>query len=268
MAKEKKVARKNPLLEKVQIPGEKFRLPSGGLFYEDDELDSSVENGEVFVNPMNAIDELNMKSPDKLLSGESVIEIIERCIPDVKNPKQLLAKDVDYLLMCLRMVSYGPDVNLTATHDCKNAKEHSYAVPIRPILQATKPIDPTSLKKYQLTLGNDQVVKLNPPRYMSTIKLYQLFGLEENEVEFDPEKMGAQLLDNIADMIKSVDDHENRKDIVEWLKAIRIGDVESISEKITDLSDWGLDHVIDVKCRDCKKELNLQVPINPIAFFI
>ena len=34
----------NPLLQKVQIPGEKFRLPSGGLFYNDGELDESVRH--------------------------------------------------------------------------------------------------------------------------------------------------------------------------------------------------------------------------------
>lgn len=258
---------KNPLLEKVQIPGEKFRLPSGGLFYNNNELDKSIKDGEIFINPMNAIDELILKSPDKLLSGEAVVEIINRCVPEVEDPEQLLAKDVDYILMCLRMVSYGPEVVLAATHDCEKAKEHSYSLPIRPLLQKTKPIDPTALKKYKVKLSNGQVVELNPPRYYSTIKLYEAFGGIDNE-EVDTDTMGMQLLENIADMIQSVDSHEDRDNIIEWLKQVRVGDVEAISNKVTELSDWGLDPIIEVKCKDCKKEMKVSVPVNPIAFFI
>ena len=258
---------KNPLLEKVQIPGERFRLPSSGLFYQKDELDENVKEGEVFINPMNAMDELILKSPDKLLSGEAVVEIISRCVPEAKNPEQLLAKDVDYILMCLRMVSYGPEVTLAATHTCKEAEEHSYSVPVRPLLQKTTPIDPTALKKYKVKLSNGQVVELNPPRYFSTIKLYQAFGGIDNE-EVDTDTMGLQLLENVADMIQSVDEHEDRDDIIEWLKLVRVGDVELISNKVTELSDWGLDPIVDVKCKDCKKEMKVSVPVNPIAFFI
>ena len=257
--------RKNPLLEKVQIPGERFALPSGGLFYEDGEIDENVKDGEVFVNPMNAMDELVLKTPDKLLSGESVVEIIKRCAPEVLKPEQLLAKDIDYLLMALRKVSYGPNVDLTVKHDCEESKEHSYSFPIQPILRTVKKIDPTSLKKYKVTLSNGQVVKLNPPRYMSTVKLYQVFGLEADQLT--TEQMGERLIDNIAEMIRSVDEHDDQNDINEWLKKIRVGDVETISDKIAELSDWGLDPVIETECKDCGEKMNVSVPVNPIAFF-
>lgn len=259
--------RKNPLLEKVQIPGERFRLPSSGLFYEDDELDESVKDGEIFINPMTAMDELVLKSPDKLLSGESVVEVITRCLPEVRKPQQLLAKDVDYILMALRMVSYGPTVDITQAHDCDDAKEHSYSISIRPLLQRTKPIDPTAVKKYHLEISTGQVVKLNPPRYYSTMKLYQIFGLQEEEGA-NLEEMSISLLENVSEMIRSVDGHTDRNDIIEWLKTVRVGDVESISHKITELSDWGLDPTFNVECKDCGKEMTVSVPVNPIAFFI
>lgn len=257
---------KNPLLEKVQIPGEKFRLPSSGLFYSDGELHDSVKDGEIFINPMNAMDELILKSPDKLLSGEAVVDIIKRCAPEVTNPEQLLAKDVDYILMCLRMVSYGPEVHISATHSCKKAKEHSYSFPVRPILQRTKLIDPTAVKKYKITLSNGQVVEINPPRYFSTIKLYQVFGASSDE-EFNIDEMGKQLLENVADMIRSVDNHNDKEDIIEWLQQVRVGDVEKISEKVAELSDWGLNQIVETECKDCKKKMKVSVPVNPIAFF-
>ncbi len=254
----------NPLLERVNIPGEKFRVPSGGLFYTNGELDDSVKDGEIYAQPMNAMDELVLKSPDKLLSGEAVTELLQKCTPSVLKPGDLLAKDVDYLMMCLRMISYGPQIELTATHTCKDAKEQSYSIEIRPILQEAKPIDPTSLDSFNVTLDTGQVVQLHPPRFLSTVRLYQVFGDDSTD---SAEEMGVQLLETIADMIQSVDDHTDSEDITEWLKKIRVGDVQVISEKIAELSDWGIDPIVTVKCKDCKKNMEVIVPVNPISFF-
>ena len=257
--------RKNPLLERVSVPGESFRLPSGALFYKNGELADSTKDGEVYVRPMTAMEELIMKSPDKLLSGAVVPEIFEKCIPDVINPNSLLAKDVDYLLMCLRLVSYGPTLGVMSRHDCEEAKDHEYAIEVRPLLQKSKTIDPTSLKKFKLKLDSGQVVQLHPPRYLSTIKLYQTFAVADDEL--DSEKLGLRMLESISEMISSVDDHEDAKDIAEWILHIKAGDVQRITDKIADLSDWGVDPIVKVKCRDCKKNFEVVVPINPISFF-
>ncbi len=258
--------RKNPLLEKVNIPGEKFRIPSGGLFYEHGELDDSVKNGEVMIYPMNAVDELHLKSPDKLLSGDAVIDVLRCCLLDVTKPEELLAKDVDFILMCLRLISYGPDFELVATHDCDEATEHKYSVPLRPIIQGTKPIDPTQLSKYQITLDGGQVVRIHPPKFLATVRLYEHFGKDlETDAEF--ESLGIQLIDSIAEMIRDVDEHDEKEDIKEWLKTIRVGAVRQISDKVAELSDWGLDPTFVVECKDCEKEMSVFVPINPVSFF-
>lgn len=256
----------NPLLERVSIPGEKFRLPSGGLFYKDGELAESVKDGEVTVMPMNAMDELLLKSPDKLLSGEAVIDVFERCLPDVVKPGKLLAKDSDYLLMALRMISYGPTLELTSKHTCEDAKEHTYQVPIRELIQKARSIDPTSLKRYELELESGQVVVLHPPRYDATIKVYQMFGIDADE-NVNPQELGEQLVESIAEMISSVDGHEDPDNIREWLKAIRVGDVQLISDKVAELSDWGVDPTVTLTCKDCGEEMEVLVPINPISFF-
>lgn len=259
--------RKNPLLEKVSIPGEKFRLPSAGIFYTNGELDESTKDGEVMIVPMNAVDELHLKSPDKLLSGDAIMDVFRRCLPDVINPEELLAKDVDFILMCLRLISYGPNFDLTVAHTCDDAKEHSYSVPLRPIIQKSKPVNPTSVKKYKIKTEAGQTVRLHPPKFIATIRLYEQFGKEvESEEEF--EKMGLQLIDSVAEMIDDVDGHDNRDDIKEWLKTTRVGDVRAIGEKVAELSDWGLDPMVVVECKDCEKEMEVYVPVNPVSFFI
>lgn len=104
----------NPLLRRFShMPPETFRLPSGGVFYTDGELDPEVVNGEVIVHPMTAIDEITIKSPDMMYQGSAIEKVFRRCIPQILKPKKLLAKDVDYLLVCLRIVTYGKTLNLT-----------------------------------------------------------------------------------------------------------------------------------------------------------
>jgi len=118
----------NPLLQRIQMPGETFRLPSGGLFYEKGILSEKVVDGEIHVFPMTGIDEITLKTPDLLFSGNAVKQVFSRCIPDVLQPGKLLAKDVDFLIICLRKVSFGSEMDLTYTHFREKAKEHNYRV--------------------------------------------------------------------------------------------------------------------------------------------
>ena len=97
----------NPLLKKAVIPGKRFRLPSRGLFYTNGELDDSVHDGEVEVFSMATVDEITLRTPEFLFTGEAIEKVFNRCIPEIKQPLKLLSQDVDYLLTCLRIVSYG-----------------------------------------------------------------------------------------------------------------------------------------------------------------
>lgn len=120
----------NPLLKKITLPGKRFRMPSRGLFYKDGEIDDNVENGEVEVFSMTTIDEMALRSPEFLFSGEAIERVFSRCIPEIKKPLRLLAKDVDYLLACLRVVSYGGTYQInTRCPECeeKQQKKNSLA---------------------------------------------------------------------------------------------------------------------------------------------
>lgn len=128
----------NPLLERIKIPGETIRLPSNGVFYTNGELDNSVTNGEIHIYPLTAISELLLRSPDKLLEGEALIDVFGQCAPQVKQPLKLLSKDIDYILTSLRRITYGDNIEIVYTHSCKDAVQHEYTVKLSDCLSKPK----------------------------------------------------------------------------------------------------------------------------------
>ena len=114
----------NPLLTKVKIPGQSFTLPSRGLFYSPGVLDEQASRtNEVHVYPLTAIDEIVLKSPDKLFSGDAVVDVFKHRIPAILKPKELAANDVDFLLLALRKVTYGDTFSIEYTHDCEGVED-------------------------------------------------------------------------------------------------------------------------------------------------
>ncbi len=258
----------NPLLEAIRIPGETFKLPSGGIFYKDDELLESVTDGEVHVHPMTTKHELIMKTPDKLFSGKAVHEIFSDCIPEITKPGRLLSKDVDYLMMALRSVTYGDELELSAMHDCEDAKDNKYVVNIREILRRSKPVDPTTVtKKYSMKLENGQALVLRPPTFDSVIALYQALDNSVLNDEDNDEEIATRLIENLVDMIEEVSGVSDNEMILEWLVELRAGWVNQISDKIQKNSNWGVESNAVIECKDCGKEYEIEVPTNPITFF-
>lgn len=265
----------NPLIERVKIPGEVFAIPSGGIFYTHEELDDSVENGEVHVHPMSAYDEIVIKTPSLLLNGKAVEEVFKRCIPEIHKPMNLLAKDVDFLLVALRQVTFGNLMDINYTHTCKDAKEHGYQADLSKFISQAKKINPTTVgKNYTIMLENkgvSQKVELRPARYKEIVDMLQLYAFEE-EIADDHTFNKAQnetksILKSISSIIRSVDGLEDEDIIFEWLEFIQAGWIEKLTAAVEKTSNWGPKFEHKDKCKDCGKVITISVPINPISFF-
>jgi hypothetical protein len=257
----------NPLLERLRIPGETFRMPSQGQFYSNGELDASVKNGEVEVNPMTAVDEIVLSTPDKLLSGKAIMEIFRHCIPQIQKPEMLLAKDVDYLMVCLRMVSFGQFMEVVYTHDCENAKEHVYNIDLQKMIRDVKQIDATQIDEmYKTTLKNGQVVQMRPMTYGNVIELYSMAALSKTD-DISQDEAELFIINTLASVISSVDGITDPLMIREWVIHLPLGWKRELEKVAQTLSHWGVDFVTRQKCKDCGKELNVQVSANPVSFF-
>lgn len=255
----------NPLLARVEMPGSTFQLPSRGLFYKNGELRDDVDMGEVHVSPMSAFDEILMKSPDQLYSGEAVDTVFRRCIKQILQPGELIAKDVDFLLVCLRQVTYGDVMEITYTHDCKDAKNNTYPISLSAFINTTKKIDPTTVGKiYTTTMKNGQVVKLHPSKFKDVIKMYQ----STETLRQTPDEEFKMAVFIIQSIIHSVDGITNPEQIREWIETISAGWLSELTGIIEKASDFGPDFTLHTKCKDCGKDIKIHTPVNPISFFM
>lgn len=258
----------NPLLAGIRIPGETFRLPSQGLFYTNGELADGVVNGEVEVYPMTAMEEVILSTPDKLLSGKAVVEIFSNCIPQIKNPGALLAKDVDFLTVCLRMVTFGQFMELSYQHDCENAKPQSYMVDLQKMIRETRSIDATKLHdEYTHTLPNGQVVKLKPLTYSDMVALFQNTAMSKGDNATDEENKRI-FIQTLARVIQSVDGVSDKAFIEEWMTKISWGWKREIEKAAQSVSRWGTEFVSTHTCKDCGEEIKIYVSANPVNFFM
>lgn len=256
----------NPLLNKLRIPGETFRLPSQGLFYNDGELSPDVKDGEVHIYPMTTIDELVIRSPDKLFSGDAITEVFNRCIPQILKPTELFTKDVDFLMVCLRRLSYGDSLSVNYKHTCGDAKVHEYPISMDGFIRQCKRIDPTSISSnYSVTMDNGQVVLLRPLRYSGYISIMQQNSNADIQSTDD---MLNQILNTLINVIYQVDDISDKSQIIEWLSKIPTGWGNKLSTAIDGMADWGIDFTIKTKCVDCDESISLPIPANPISFFM
>lgn len=291
-------ATENPLLARFnKIPPETFRIPSGGVLYNNGELDEEVVNGELIIYPMTTVDEITMRSPDMLFQGTAIEKVFNRCIPQIKKPFDMLSNDVDYLIVCLRMVTYGDKIEIfwecphcaksKNTEDNSSNTEYTVnqvrsddvverakamaegAVNVRPTYVIDlnnflrNSISLSLTEKFTLTLDSGEVVKLRPSTFGDMIKLHQ----RDISKITTPEEMVDFILDGVLSVVAGVDGCTNAEFIAEWAKKINPLDLRKIQDSISTANDWGMTQEYTFTCKKCNHESVQQIPLNPIDFF-
>jgi len=96
----------NPLAGYMRQPKIYISLPSQGNFWPTNSI-HMTETGEFPVFSMTAKDELTFKTPDALLNGQGIVDVIQSCIPNIKNAWDIPTIDLDTILIAIRLATYG-----------------------------------------------------------------------------------------------------------------------------------------------------------------
>lgn len=129
----------NPLRQFFRQPAIYLRLPSGGDFWPADSLELPA-NGELPVFPMTAIDEITYRTPDALFNGQAVVNVVQSCIPGIKNAWYMPSQDFNAVMVAIRIASYGHGMDLTTTCP-KCATDGDFSLDLRSVLDQLKSPD-------------------------------------------------------------------------------------------------------------------------------
>lgn len=96
----------NPLANYMRQPKIYITLPSKGEYWPAGSLEMT-ETGELPVYSMTARDELLFKTPDALMNGQAMVDVIQSCMPNIKNAWNTPTLDLDTILIAIRLATYG-----------------------------------------------------------------------------------------------------------------------------------------------------------------
>ena len=126
----------NPLKQFFRQPAIYLRLPSAGEYWSEGSL-VLPPNGELPVYPMTAIDEITYRTPDALFNGQAVINVIQSCVPNIKDAWKIPATDLNAILTAIRIASYGHEMEIdTICPSCTTQTE--YTLDLRQLLDGLK----------------------------------------------------------------------------------------------------------------------------------
>ena len=129
----------NPLSQYFRQPSIYIKLPSGGQNYPAGTLNMPA-NGELPVYPMTAIDEITYRTPDALFNGQATVNVIQSCVPNIKDAWAVPGIDLDTILIAIRIASYGHDMEFATTCPaCNDTSERS--IDLRTMLDALRAPD-------------------------------------------------------------------------------------------------------------------------------
>ena len=272
----------NPLAKHFRQPAIYTPIPSKGRFWPDGDIDIPV-NGEIAVYPMTTKDELSLRTPDALMNGAGMVEVIQSCCPSIKNAWNMPTIDVDAILISIRIASYGHEMDVDA--NCPECKEaNRYSIDLRTVLASIQPVDYDTpeeinglkffLKPQTFKNSNDiGNITFEEQKIMQTLS-------NENIADEDKARIVATQLKRMTNMTDDILTSGTRCIVTE--EGIEVSNPEHMKEfyqnadsKIVRILQKRLEKIADessikphqVKCTSCNHEFTMKIDFNFSSFF-
>ena len=126
----------NPLSNYLRKPEIYIKLPSGGKWWPEGSIEIPP-NGELPVLAMTGHDDIIMRNADGLMNGASSVNVIQSCVPAIKNAWVGPNMDIEYLFVAIRIASYGHEMPMEKK--CSKCNETTkFGINLQGILEGMK----------------------------------------------------------------------------------------------------------------------------------
>ena len=277
----------NPLKQYFRQPSLYMKLPTLGRWYQKTDV-NLTDDQEISVYGLTAIDEIMLNTPDAMLNGKALENVISNCVPEVKNVKKLLLPDLETLFLAIKVATsqgkYDIDRNCPS---CNH--ENNFEVNCQSLLDTMSYIADSDT---MVQINDDLIVHVKPYSF----EMRQLFLLKEFEEEkalkaiddsnqelneFDRASILASSIERLSKitfdlvsrsidkivMIKQNITVSDPAHISEWLTSINKQQADSVMKAVNELNSVGVDKVIDAQCTECQHEWKETLNFDPVSFF-
>jgi len=241
----------NPLQKYYRQPAIYIKLPSGGRYYPK-EVFTPTETGEIPILPMTVKDELAFKTPDAMINGQSTVDVIKSCVPNMLDPWKMVNYDTDAVLLAIRIATYGETMDVNFRVPVTN-EEQSHTLNLPALLEDLGRADIVD----ETMTSTKFKIEIEPLTYKSLTKIQiarfeqqKMYGTIDNSTMTDEAKQSAfaksfETLNMVnfsllVDSIKSITTPEgntvvDRAQIIEFCNNADAKTVTEIQEKLSDL---------------------------------
>ena len=272
----------NPLSKYFRQPAIYLKLPSNGRYWPTETLDLPV-TGELPIYPMTAKDEVTLRTPDALMNGAGVVDVIQSCCPSIRDAWKMPSVDVDAVLIALRIASYGAGMDVDTNCPFCNA-ENKHSIDLRHTLAGIQCPDYT--KKIEL---HELKIKLRPQAYFGVNKRNTIAYEEERMTralqlpDSEDERRIQEISTSMSRLIElGIDTVTDSTEYIELADGTVVSDREFIKEFYTNadgvtvrsiqtaLSDLNTEAAIKptaAACTGCSKEYKIPLTFDYANFF-
>lgn len=271
----------NPLSQFFRQAAIYLRLPSKGDYWPDGSLELP-HNGELPVFPMTAIDEITYRTPDALFSGQAVVNVVQSCIPAIKNAWHIPSQDFNAIMVAIRIASYGHDMELsTKCPQCQTDSE--FALDLRSVLDQLRSPDyaqsvqvgPLEIAFRPVDFEQQNQISSEQFEHQRMINLIPGSDLDETEkvqrmtaIMYDIQKLTTKVMAmGIASVRTPTVLVTEPEFILEFLNNCDRDIYNSIREKAIELRRDSELRPMSLRCADCGHEHEQTLNLDQASFF-
>ena len=275
----------NPLISYMNINRVYCRLPSAGKFYNPNLINCDAAD-EIPIKAMSARDEFQLNNAQALMNGQAVAEVIQNCVPDIKDANFLNVCDVEVLLLGIKQAS-GDDTYSVPVECPECTKKGEVTRDITRLLdnleihpdKHTYKINDLELVLIPCTWKLYNIVgrsRFEQNKLIKTITSPDFAGLSEEEKHEKINVAFNKLVDYTYDLMTGSVIHITTPDgtvsdpahIREYLQSLPKEHYTAINEKLAEINNMGVCKIETVVCTECSHEWEESIDrFDPSAFF-
>ncbi len=274
----------NPLKRFFRQPAIYIKLPSGGQHWAPGSLEMP-QNGELAVYPMTAMDEITYRTADALFNGSAVVNVVQSCVPAIKNAWHIPNMDLDTILVGIRIASYGHEMQFDS--DCPHCQqENTFGLDLRTIMDSiqapdyNRTITTGDLELYFKPLDYEQVNR-NAMVQFEDQKLLEMLPASEMPEEEKVQRLTAAFLkltdmtmgalsQSIAMIRADTEVVTDAAHIEEFVKNCDREVFERIRNHIVEIREQSELKPLKIRCQnpECQKEYQTPFTLDVSNFFV